>query len=583
MPPPRRPRDRLARLLRATADRLATAAATPPRTLPLEPPPRRPGEPPEHWLRLVAAHAPGLLHPAPTPAFPVDQEVWVVSDASTDANLLIDEEMAGGRGGDAGGRGTRRLPLRPAVPGVVGRGGGAAGLFGTRDGAGGGRVSGARWGLRRRGGTAGRAGFGTSDAGWAWYRSGPGDSATGSAPWAGDGVSGRADERIRGRAASSDGTGGWASFSGDGAARHGPDRRGEADGRWPLDAGWGTGGSESAAHGEGQRGAPGRDRGPAGRRPFLDPRGDPSSHDAGRGGSWGDGLAPAGSSFQAAGPHQSRGGPGAPGALAGAASSPTDARTGSTLGQAGTAAGPTPGRTGAPAGPTSGRPFAPAGSTPGWTGAPAGPTSVRTAARSAPAVAGSAPSRAGVPSGSPSAGTGARTEGDRSGWDVAADSEPGTASRAPSPSDAGAPTSAAPLTGRNRNGRPVDAPGIGTGGTTTAGGRDLRVHLLSLGRQQTHPNPIAPAAQTGAGADGWPLPGRPHWTGTVAGPWPELPAEAGERIGDGAVGSAHDAAAGSLRRDPWPALPDDRALWAPVVTAGDADRLARLDREQAGD
>ncbi|MFI2647998.1 hypothetical protein [Micromonospora fulviviridis] len=38
------------------------------------------------------------------------------------------------------------------------------------------------------------------------------------------------------------------------------------------------------------------------------------------------------------------------------------------------------------------------------------------------------------------------------------------------------------------------------------------------------------------------------------------------------------------RHDPWPALPDDRGLWAPAVaTAGDADRLARLDREQAGD
>ncbi|WP_262285646.1 hypothetical protein [Micromonospora sp. MA102] len=48
--------------------------------------------------------------------------------------------------------------------------------------------------------------------------------------------------------------------------------------------------------------------------------------------------------------------------------------------------------------------------------------------------------------------------------------------------------------------------------------------------------------------------------------------------GDRAAG-----ASGSARQDPWPALPDDRELWAPAVPARDVDRLARLDREQAGD
>ncbi|MGW9194494.1 hypothetical protein [Micromonospora chersina] len=69
----------------------------------------------------------------------------------------------------------------------------------------------------------------------------------------------------------------------------------------------------------------------------------------------------------------------------------------------------------------------------------------------------------------------------------------------------------------------------------------------------------------------------------MAGPWPPLPAGAGEQTDDRTGGTAQDGAARVARRDPWPALPDDRGLWAPVVTAGDADRLARLDREQAGD
>jgi hypothetical protein len=63
-----------------------------------------------------------------------------------------------------------------------------------------------------------------------------------------------------------------------------------------------------------------------------------------------------------------------------------------------------------------------------------------------------------------------------------------------------------------------------------------------------------------------------------------LPPEAG---GDGSWRTRPDApddrTAGVPRRDPWPALPDDRELWAPAVAARDADRLARLDREQAGD
>ncbi|ADL47056.1 hypothetical protein Micau_3529 [Micromonospora aurantiaca ATCC 27029] len=78
MPPPRRPRDRLARALRATADRLSGPAspgspdrADSPGSLgsPGSPGdvPRPPGQPPEHWRRLVEAHAPGLLRDLPPP------------------------------------------------------------------------------------------------------------------------------------------------------------------------------------------------------------------------------------------------------------------------------------------------------------------------------------------------------------------------------------------------------------------------------------------------------------------------------------------------------------------------------------
>ncbi|MEU1362284.1 hypothetical protein ABZ356_20875 [Micromonospora zamorensis] len=35
--------------------------------------------------------------------------------------------------------------------------------------------------------------------------------------------------------------------------------------------------------------------------------------------------------------------------------------------------------------------------------------------------------------------------------------------------------------------------------------------------------------------------------------------------------------------DPWPALPDDAALWSVPGDALDTAQLGRLDREQAGD
>ncbi|MCX5116329.1 hypothetical protein OG992_04015 [Micromonospora sp. NBC_00362] len=78
MPPRRRPRSWLAGRLRSAAGavqrlagRVEPAGQLPPSTQTPVVAPRRFGEPPRHWLDLVAAHAPGLLHdleldPSPT-------------------------------------------------------------------------------------------------------------------------------------------------------------------------------------------------------------------------------------------------------------------------------------------------------------------------------------------------------------------------------------------------------------------------------------------------------------------------------------------------------------------------------------
>ncbi|MET8908150.1 hypothetical protein [Micromonospora sp. NPDC004551] len=105
------------------------------------------------------------------------------------------------------------------------------------------------------------------------------------------------------------------------------------------------------------------------------------------------------------------------------------------------------------------------------------------------------------------------------------------------------------------------------------------MHLLSLERQQVHPDPLAPPSRSGNGSAGRHGPDHPDPTRTSARLWPALPVEAGGQTGD----QARDEGTSTPPRDPWPALPDDRELWTPAVAAYDADRLAWLDREQAGD
>lgn len=133
MRPSRPRRDWLARALRAAADRLAATPApadrAPDTADPAPAVPRRHGEPPEHWLRVVAAHAPGLLHdlPHPTPAT-VDQADRVGSAPFDDADLVIDGHL----GGDGGLHGAGGLDRNGGEDGP--RGGVAAGEGRTAEG-----------------------------------------------------------------------------------------------------------------------------------------------------------------------------------------------------------------------------------------------------------------------------------------------------------------------------------------------------------------------------------------------------------------------------------------------------------------
>ncbi|MBG6104876.1 hypothetical protein IW249_005290 [Micromonospora vinacea] len=52
-------------------------------------------------------------------------------------------------------------------------------------------------------------------------------------------------------------------------------------------------------------------------------------------------------------------------------------------------------------------------------------------------------------------------------------------------------------------------------------------------------------------------------------------------VGRGPESAAFQADTTAL--DPWPALPDDTALWSVAGAAVDTAQLTRLDREQAGD
>ncbi|MER5456538.1 hypothetical protein ABT008_17280 [Micromonospora sp. NPDC002389] len=115
--------------------------------------------------------------------------------------------------------------------------------------------------------------------------------------------------------------------------------------------------------------------------------------------------------------------------------------------------------------------------------------------------------------------------------------------------------------------------GTTTGGDEayrTAGGDGLSGRGGEVGRRRAD----------GAFGDGlWPGAGLPAGAGRrpvlPRGPWPDL---TGAGDPDVRAGDGRDAS------DPWPALPDDRALWVvPDPEDAAAAHLRRLDREQAGD
>ncbi|MEV5210697.1 hypothetical protein AB0K35_24800 [Micromonospora sp. NPDC053740] len=146
MPPRRRPRSWLAGRLRSAAGavqrlavRVEPAGHLPPPSQTPVVAPRRFGEPPRHWLDLVAAHAPGLLHdldldPSPTgnaeagvrnggqgePAARVDAD-----GADPVANARFGRSDRLGDAGDVGGRGASgdKGSTRSRAEGRTGRAG----------------------------------------------------------------------------------------------------------------------------------------------------------------------------------------------------------------------------------------------------------------------------------------------------------------------------------------------------------------------------------------------------------------------------------------------------------------------------
>ncbi|WBB52620.1 hypothetical protein [Verrucosispora sp. WMMD573] len=138
---------------------------------------------------------------------------------------------------------------------------------------------------------------------------------------------------------------------------------------------------------------------------------------------------------------------------------------------------------------------------------------------------------------------------------------------------------------------PVDAAGRPTG---PAG----RLFVVA-GPQRTGPPSTAEPHPAGAGPEHravlrlvtgheWTAdPRRPDGSSTGDGRWPA----SGLPIGDGrwSVGAdlrwpeLESSRGGRTGPDPWPALPDDRALWSvPGPAGGDEHRTRRLDGEQAG-
>ncbi|MEU7803464.1 hypothetical protein AB0B10_29850 [Micromonospora arborensis] len=507
MPPRRHPRSWLAGRLRSAAGAVHRLAgrvepagqlpASPP-SAPPTPAPRRFGEPPQHWLDLVSAHAPGLLH---------DLDLDVSPIGSDDAPAHDD------RPGETGSIGR----LDAAAPAT----GGA--FDGTTSASGPTRASGAAAAGRRGGpGTTGFAGPDGSRSPGGTGRSGR-RSATGDGP-ANEGTA----------EAGSPGGGGPgtpAATSGSGAS-----------------ARPGTGGDTPPVGGNGlpRAGEPARQARALIRPATSGPLAAPTSHPPPRT----DDFEPTRPTPRAPDPRWSR----------------PPATTGDAL--ADRLPGVHDGLRDDPDGPgddqTRSREDHPgfAGGHPGFAGQPGFTVGQPGFTVGHPGFAG----RRGDPGGTPPSG-------------------PGKAAtrRAPAGPDLDAVDRVARWTGSAGGTAAADAEG-----TTVDRRRDLN-HAGGDWPWPTLPDePARPRQQprrpAGQRVDETDTFGGAAWAGGAwaggawAGGWGRGPTDGGRSTSTGAPSST----AGARVTDPWPALPDDAALWTVPGDAVNDAQLSRLDREQAG-
>ena len=535
MPPPRRPRDRLARALRVTADRLSAPGSSDAPGSPGSPEDvsRPPGQPPEHWRRLVAAHAPGLLRDLPPPPSPVEPGLL------TDPTASGSPDQTRTRRDEPGRRGMGRLW----------RGWKAllADRFGTP-----------RSRTRRPHG----ADPGSSSR--SWYETAP-TGATSyqdlqGVPFGGTGVPGagsREPAEVDGGPPGSAGPGAAASRAGAGSTRAASTWNGPRSGSARPGSGPARAGSEPVGEGSGSAGA--------GNEPAGAGRGTGRARAR-------SGSAEAGSSAPAAGAAFSRydAGPDTVAASGLPPASryvtgpdrPTTAGDADATGSTGTPGGaPTPGaaRRSDTAGSTGGAGSARTARTTGGTET-AGSRATGTAGSPGTPTSGG-PDRQSPATGRPGLGAdraGAltrRARADRSRERRRAD-DPGTE---PSPArDDVLPLLFAAASPHGWQGRAGHDPGRAVG--------------------SPYPNGRHPAP----GGDFRARPGQRPARHTPGSPWPALPDDAGPAPATNPTGAAR-ATDGSSHADPWPALPGEPAWWTPATRATPWSDTARLDREQAGD
>ncbi|PGH44522.1 hypothetical protein COO58_08840 [Micromonospora sp. WMMA1996] len=524
MPPPRRPRDRLARALRAAADRLSGSGSP---SAPEDVPPP-PGQPPEHWRRLVAAHAPGLLRDLPPPRDPA--HVDRPSGASSRAGRPVSGDADRSARGNAD-----RFPARRAQASRLRR----------------------SWKALWRGLPRSRQRSLAPDPSRSWYEKAPGGAVSyqdlPQLPDGETGVSGGGSSASSGVCADCGGTG-----------RRGGRAREDIGGRGAAPAGP-IGGPET-----------GVDGGPAQRGTAPPDTGSPRPGSAS---TWavvgnepaGTGCSAAGTGFRAGGDERP-GDPAAPSIApayrsvpesGGPKRTPRIADTAHTAGGAGATGGTrAAGATGA-TGPDG---YAGSAATTGTVGS----------ARMVDA-AGVVVSRGGRPLRGPERTSSPARRSDRE------DLAPANQGRGPHPGD----VAGADLPPSRGDGHPfVTAAALPALRPAPATRDGRRVLAESAGHHpgQVTGSPYPDAHDAAPGGEFPARPGQRPARPASAGPWPALPTDA-EPIRTTApapTGAGRATEGGAAHADPWPALPGEPVGWTPATRAAPWGDTARLDREQAG-